>query len=105
MGTFTLAAGSLIDVQGGDLDAGSSANDVWLSNMSSLNVASGATINELAYLGSQFDALTGSGAVSLDSGSGGGPHTFTIGANNTAAGTYNSAGSATFYGVISAGGA
>jgi fibronectin-binding autotransporter adhesin len=104
VGTFNLGAGSLIDVQGGTFDAGSSANENWASNLSLLNVASGATINELAYTPAKIDALTGLGTVSLDAGAGSGPHTLTIGANNTAAGTYNSAGNATFSGTMSNGG-
>lgn len=103
-GRFNLGAGSLIDVQGGTFDAGSSANEVWSSNLSSLNVAAGATISEVTYGPAQFDALTGAGSVALHSGAGPGPHTLTIGVNNTATGAYNAAGTATFSGVISEGG-
>src|SRR5262249_5058985 len=47
VGTFDLDYGSLIDVQGGTLDAGANGNEVWSANHSSLNVAAGATITEL----------------------------------------------------------
>ena len=102
VGTFKLASGSLIDVQGGTFDAGSTANEVWSANLSSLNVAGGATISEITYNAAQFDALTGSGTVAMSTGYGG-PNQLTLGVNNTAAGQYNPAGSATFSGVISGG--
>ena len=95
-GTFTLGAGSLVDVRTGTLIAGSSSNENWSGNLSSLNVNSGATINELTYGPAVFDALTGAGSVA-----GTGTSTLTLGANNTAAGTYNTVGTATFSGVIS----
>ena len=39
--TFALQAGSLIDVESGTFVGGSSANEVWTNNLSSLNVAFG----------------------------------------------------------------
>jgi 1-phosphatidylinositol phosphodiesterase len=98
-GTFALGAGALIDVQGGTFDAGSNADEDWTGNRSSLNVAAGASIVELAYNPSVFDALTGSGSVALN-----GSSTMSLGANGTAAGTYNAAGTATFSGVITSSG-
>lgn len=95
-GTFALGAGSLIDVRAGTLDAGSSANENWSGNLSSLHVNAGATINELTYGPAVFDALTGAGSVEGTGGS-----SLTLGVNHTAAGTYNPAGSANFKGVIS----
>jgi autotransporter-associated beta strand protein len=58
--TFAMSAGSVIDVQGGAFTGGSSANENWTGNLSSLNIASGSN-----FYGSEanvrIDALTGSG--------------------------------------------
>src|SRR5208337_3487888 len=92
--TFALQGGSLIDVESGTLVGGSSANEVWTNNLSSLNVASGAT-----FLGVEanvvVDALTGSGTVSSGF-SGAGYASFTFGVNG---------GSGTFAGVLADGAA
>jgi len=96
--TFALDSGSLIDVQEGTFVGGSSGNEVWTNNRSSLNIASGAS-----FLGVEapivIDALTGAGTLST------GLQNWqnasvTMGINNTQAGTYNSLGSATFSGSI-----
>ncbi|PUE10844.1 hypothetical protein B9Z51_00360 [Limnohabitans sp. T6-5] len=96
-GTFNMGAGSLIDVQAGSFVGGSSSNEVWTNNLSSLNVASGAL-----FYGSEsnvrVDALTGAGTVATGWSTSG---SITVGVNGTAAGTYNpTAGTATFSGDI-----
>jgi filamentous hemagglutinin family protein len=96
--TFALDSGSLIDVQEGTFVGGSSGNEVWTNNRSSLNIASGAS-----FLGVEapivIDALTGAGTLST--GLQDWPNaSVTMGINNTQAGTYNSLGSATFSGSI-----
>ena len=96
--TFNLGAGSLIDVQAGTFVGGSNSNENWTNNLSSLNVASGAT-----FAGSEgnirVDALTGAGSISTGYSTAG---SITVGVNGTTAGTYNpTAGVATFSGVIS----
>jgi fibronectin-binding autotransporter adhesin len=87
--TWNLASGSLIDVQQGILCGGSFIQDDWTTNLSSLNIAGGAT-----FLGVEanvrIDSLTGSGF--FDTGyPGAGYAAITIGVNN---------GSGTFSGVI-----
>jgi autotransporter-associated beta strand protein len=85
--TFALGAGSLIDIQGGTFTAGSNGNEVWTNNLSSLNIAAGATFNAVeAFV--RVDALTGSGTCQ-----GGylGTEFITVGLNN---------GSGTFSGVL-----
>ena len=62
--TFNLSTGSLIDVQGGTFVGSSSANEVWSSNNSSLNIASGATFRTIEGQ-IQVDALNGTGALVL----------------------------------------
>ena len=85
--TFALSAGSLIDVQAGNMSGSSSGNEVWTNNYSGLTVASGATFQGVE--GSvKVDALNGAGTVTsgwLGTGS------ITVGINN---------GSGTFSGVI-----
>ena len=80
-------------MQAGTFVGGSSANEVWSNNLSSLNVAAGAT-----FLGVEanvvVDALTGSGTISSGL-SGFGYADFTFGVNG---------GSGTFAGVLADGG-
>lgn len=99
--TMALGNNSLLDIQAGTLDAGSSANDDWSSNKSSLNVAIGATLAEITYGPAVFDALTGGGSIQMNTGAGPGPNTLTVGINNHAVGVYNLAGTATFSGILS----
>ncbi|MDH6242125.1 filamentous hemagglutinin family protein [Polynucleobacter sphagniphilus] len=102
--TFEMSGG-LIDVQAGTFIGSSGANEVWTSNKSSLNIASGANFSGVEGV-IYVDALTGSGT--LMSGNGGATPNIIVGVNGTAAGTtnnvtgvaYNSAGTATFSGVI-----
>ncbi len=94
--TMSLGNGSLIDIKAGTLDAGSSANDIWTANKSSLNVAAGATLTEISYGAAVFDALTGSGNISMD-----GTNNFTVGINNQLAGPYNSTGTSSYSGILS----
>jgi len=96
--TFNMLAGSLIDVKEGTFIGSTNYHGKWTNNLSSLNVASGAS-----FTGSEgdtrVDALTGAGAVSFGWTTIG---SLTLGVNNTAAGTYNTtAGTATFSGVLS----
>jgi fibronectin-binding autotransporter adhesin len=97
---MSLNPGSLLDIQEGSLDAGSGADDIWENNRSSLNVATGASLAEITYGPSVFDALTGGGSIGTNSAPGPGPHTITVGINNHAAGVYNAAGTATFSGTL-----
>ena len=60
--TFTLGAGSLIDVQAGSFVGASGDDEVWTSNLSSLNVAAGALFRGVE-AAIRVDALTGSGTV------------------------------------------
>jgi len=61
-GTFALGSGSLIDVEGGSFEAGSSENEVWTNNLSDLNVAAGATFYTVgAYV--RVNRLTGTGVI------------------------------------------
>ncbi len=96
--TFALSSGSLIDVQEGTFVGGSSGNEVWTNNLSNLNIASGANFKgvEAPII---IDALTGAGTLYTGL-QGWSNASVTMGVNNTQAGTYNSAGSATFTGVI-----
>ena len=96
--TFNMLAGSLIDVKEGTFIGSSTYHGKWTNNLSSLNVASGAS-----FQGSEgdtrVDALTGAGSVSFGWSTLG---SLTVGLNNTAAGTYNTtAGTATFSGALS----
>ena len=95
--TFNMSAGGLIDVQAGTFIGGSSNNEVWTNNKSSLNVASVATF-DTAEAAVRVDALTGAGTVKAGS-TGWGNSGLTVGVNNTAGS------SATFAGVIQDGGA
>jgi len=58
--TFNLAAKSWIDIQGGTLVAGSYGNENWNNNLSSLNIAAGATFRSVE-AEVRVDALTGAG--------------------------------------------
>lgn len=80
---FQLASGALIDVQEGTLTGGSFDNDVWISNLSDLNVASGALFNGVE-ANVIVDVISGSGTISTgfntasyNNGAG-----FTMGADN-----------------------
>ncbi|NLF72045.1 MAG: hypothetical protein GX575_23680, partial [Candidatus Anammoximicrobium sp.] len=87
--TFGLGAGSLIDVQEGSFVGGSWGNEDWTGNLSSLNVATGATF-EGVEANVRVDALTGGGTVS--SGYPNSDSVFTVGVNNgggTFAGAFN----------------
>ena len=96
--TFAMGSGGLIDVQGGMFIGGSSANENWTNNLASLNVAANAQFRTVE-ADVRIDALTGSGSVQM--GYGGYANSgLTIGVNNFAAGTYNSAGSANFSGTL-----
>ena len=87
---WELGAGALIDVQGGELRGGYFSQDVWTSNLSDLNIASGAT-----FIGTEanvrIDKLTGSGTLTTGY-NGAGYVSFTAGVNG---------GSSTFSGPIS----
>ncbi|MEP4077155.1 beta strand repeat-containing protein [Haloferula sp.] len=82
-GTFVLGAGSDIDVQEGSITAGSSRNDNWDANLSSLNIAAGARFqtNEADVY---VDGLTGDGTLVTGFGEFDDPtyDQFTIGVNN-----------------------
>jgi len=88
VGTFAFSTGALIDVQAGKFTGGCNANDVWTSNMSDLNIASGAIFNAVE---AQVivDKLTGSGTLGI--GCSGWTGQLRMGANN---------GTSTFDGVI-----
>ena len=95
---FNMLAGSLIDVQQGSMTGSTTYHGKWTNNLSSLNVAAGAS-----FLGAEgdtrVDALTGAGTISAGWSTLG---SMTVGVNNTAAGTYNTtAGTATFSGALS----
>ena len=78
--TFSMGAGSLIDVQEGLFTGGSSANENWTANLSSLNVAAGAVFRGVE-ANVRVDALTGTGTIR--SGYPGAPYVeFTFGVNN-----------------------
>ena len=87
--TWNLGSGSLIDVQQGTLVGGNSVDDDWTTNLSSLNIASGATFNGVE-ANVRIDALTGSG-IFTGGLNGAGYVADTIGVNN---------GSGTFSGVV-----
>ncbi len=87
--TFNLGSGALIDVQGGTFTGGSNANEVWTSNLSDLNVASGATFNTVE-ANVRVNKITGTGTIKTGY-SGAGYANFTIGVDN---------GSSTFGGSV-----
>ncbi|PUE09001.1 hypothetical protein B9Z51_08695 [Limnohabitans sp. T6-5] len=90
-------SGGLLDIQAGTWVASTSYLANFTNNKSSLNILSGAVA--AGYEANvTVDALTGAGAFQLGYTNTGGA---TIGVNNTAAGAYNSAGTATFTGSIS----
>jgi autotransporter-associated beta strand protein len=86
---WQLAAGALIDVEGGTLKGGDNVQDVWTNNLSDLNIAAGA-----AFFGVEanvrVNALTGVGTLTTGY-PGAGYITFTIGVAD---------GGGTFAGVI-----
>ncbi|MCU0792508.1 MAG: autotransporter-associated beta strand repeat-containing protein, partial [Opitutaceae bacterium] len=88
--TFALGSGSLIDVQGGTLVGGNFGNEVWTSNLSDLNVASGALFQG-GEANVRVDALSGAGTIRSGF-TGAGYQSFTFGVDN---------GSGTFSGVLS----
>ena len=59
---FNLGAGSLIDVQAGNLYGGSNANEVWTGNQAGLHVAAGAFFSGVE-ANVRVDALTGAGEI------------------------------------------
>ncbi|MCX7046853.1 MAG: autotransporter-associated beta strand repeat-containing protein [Candidatus Sumerlaeota bacterium] len=67
--TFNFGAGALIEVQAGQLTGSSSNRGKWNTNLASLNIASGATMNYSEAGGSgataQIDALTGPGTLMM----------------------------------------
>ncbi len=87
--TFNLGAGALIDVQGGTFKGGSNANEVWTSNLSDLNVASGALFDGVE-ANVRVNKITGTGTIRTGFG-GAGYANLTIGVDN---------GSSTFGGSI-----
>ena len=87
--TFALGSGSLIDVQEGEFTGGSNANEVWTSNLSDLNVASGATFSTVE-ANARVNKITGTGTIKTGY-NGAGYTNFTIGVDN---------GSSTFGGSI-----
>jgi len=87
--TWQMAANGLIDVQAGTLTGGSNIRDFWTSNLSSLNVASGAAFDGVE-ANVRVDQITGSGAIRTGY-NGAGYTAMTIGVNN---------GSSTFDGTI-----
>ena len=91
---FQLGSGALIDVQGGTFTGGSTANEVWTSNLSDLNVAGGATFAGVE-ANVRVDAITGTGTIATGY-SGAGYQRFTIGVDN---------GSSTFDGIVTNGSA
>jgi autotransporter-associated beta strand protein len=79
-GTFAMAAGSLIDVQAGTFVGSSNGDEVWTSNLSSLNIASGAvfrTVEGNVYV----DTVTGAGTFMIGAPSDWGYVNTTIGVN------------------------
>lgn len=88
-GTFAMSSGGLIDVQGGILTGGSSANEVWTNNLSDLNVASGATFRGVE-ANVRVDVMTGGGTIQSGY-TGSGYVNFTFGVDN---------GSGVFNGVL-----
>ncbi|PUE10299.1 YDG domain-containing protein [Limnohabitans sp. T6-20] len=96
--TFNMLSGSLIDVKEGTFVGSASYHGKWTNNLSSLNVASGASFQGVEG-DTRIDALTGAGSVSFGWSTLG---SLTVGVNNTAAGAYNTtAGTATFSGALS----
>jgi len=103
--TFALGAGSLIDVQAGQLTGGNSANEVWTTNLSDLNVASGAIfdgveanvrVNKITGNGTIKTGITGFGYTALTLGVDNGSSQFDgVIANSSAAGSIVKTGSGT----------
>ncbi len=60
--TFNLESGSLIDVQSGILVGGSHANELWTSNLSDLNVSTGAIFSGVE-ANVRVNALSGAGTI------------------------------------------
>jgi len=78
--TFAMGAGSWIDVQEGGVTGGSNANENWSSNLSGLNVASGASFHGVE-ANIRVDTLTGAGTITSGY-PGAGYQNFTFGVNN-----------------------
>jgi autotransporter-associated beta strand protein len=85
---FAMGAGSLIDVQEGSFTGGSYGDENWTTNLSGLNVASGATFNGVE-ANVRVDALTGSGTITSGY-TGAGYQNFTFGVND-GSGTFSGA--------------
>ena len=88
--TFSMASGSLIDVQAGTFVGGSYANEVWTNNKSDLNIAAGAVFSGVE-ADVRVDALTGAGLLRTGYYAGNVYTTLTLGVDN---------GSGTFTGAI-----
>ena len=82
---WQLGAGALIDVQGGLLVGGNFVKDVWTSNLSDLNIASGASfagveanvnIDRLTGGGTLYTSYAGAGYIAFNLGVNGGSSTF-----------------------------
>jgi autotransporter-associated beta strand protein len=86
---FAFSPGSVIEVQGGNFQAGSHANEDWTNNYSRLEVSSGASFTG-AEANVRVDALSGSGLITSGY-TGSGYEKFTFGVAN---------GSGTFDGVL-----
>ncbi|MDO4573829.1 MAG: autotransporter-associated beta strand repeat-containing protein [Planctomycetia bacterium] len=96
--TIAMDAGGLIDIQEGTFINGGWSHQNWANNKASMNLASGTTLNLWDGASVTIDALTGSGTITR-----GKTRTFTVGAGNHTAGTYNEAGTATFTGKFGSG--
>ncbi|HEX8912820.1 MAG TPA: autotransporter-associated beta strand repeat-containing protein, partial [Humisphaera sp.] len=86
---WQLGSGALIDVQGGKLVGGNFIEDVWTTNLSDLNIATGATFDGIE-ANVRVDKLTGSGTLATGY-PGAGYVAFTAGVNG---------GSSTFAGTV-----
>jgi MYXO-CTERM domain-containing protein len=87
--TFSLGSGALIDVQAGTFTGGSNANENWTTNLSNLNVESGAVFSTVE-ANVRVNKITGSGMIKTGY-NGAGYQNLAIGVDN---------GSSTFAGVI-----
>ena len=91
--TFSLAAGSLIDIQQGTFVGGSSANENWIANLSGMHVEAGAVFRGVE-ANVRLDALTGAGSIRTGYPKGAGADSYT----NLTCGVNN--GSGIFYGLL-----
>jgi len=87
--TFSLGSGALIDVQAGSFTGGSWGNDNWTTNLSDLNVESGAVFSTVE-ANVRVNKITGSGTINTGY-NGAGYQNLAIGVDN---------GSSTFAGII-----